>query len=208
MTTTKSYDRQPTKLDYASPTQFKFQMSKLPKVEYFCTAANIPGIDMPFSDQKTPLADIPLPGEKVNFEALNVTFIVDENLENYKEIHGWLMGIGFPKDYSQARDLLGAGADRFPTTTGANLQTDPGKVKYGATSIGGIYSDATLVVLSSKNRPVVECRFQEVFPTALSGLQYSQNATDVDYLTATVTMQYKIYEFANVNASSTTVTSS
>ena len=105
MTTTKSYDIQPTKLDYASPTQIKFQMSKLPKVEYFCTAANIPGIDMPFSDQKTPLADIPWPGEKVNFEALNVTFIVDENLENYKEIHVWLMGIGCPKDYSQARDL-------------------------------------------------------------------------------------------------------
>jgi len=208
MTTTKSYDRQPTKLDYASPTQFKFQMSKLPKVEYFCTAANIPGIDMPFSDQKTPLADIPLPGEKVNFEALNVTFIVDENLENYKEIHGWLMGIGFPKDYSQARDLLGAGADRFPTTTGANLQTDPGKVKYGPTAIGGIYSDATLLILSSKNRPVTEVRFSEVFPTALSGLQYSQTATDVEYLTATVTLQYRLYEFANVNASSTTVTSS
>jgi hypothetical protein len=208
MTTTKSYDRQPTKLDYASPTQFKFQMSKLPKVEYFCTAANIPGIDMPFSDQKTPLADIPLPGEKVNFEALNVTFIVDENLENYKEIHGWLMGIGFPKDYSQTRELLGAGADRFPTTTGANLQTDPGKVKYGPTAIGGIYSDATLLILSSKNRPVTEVRFSEVFPTALSGLQYSQTATDVEYLTATVTLQYRLYEFANVNASSTTVTSS
>ena len=80
MTTTSSYNRQPTKLDYASPTQFKFQMSKLPKVEYFCTAANIPGIDMPFSDHKTPLADVPLPGEKINFEPLSVTFIVDENL--------------------------------------------------------------------------------------------------------------------------------
>ena len=208
MTTTSSYNRQPTKLDYASPTQFKFQMSKLPKVEYFCTAANIPGIDMPFSDQKTPLADVPLPGEKINFAPLEVTFIVDENLENYREISGWLMGIGFPKDYSQTRELLAAGQDRFPTVSSANLETDPGKVKYGPTAIGGLFSDATLLVLSSKNRPVVECRFQEVFPTALSGLQYSQNATDVDYLTATVTMQYKLYEFANVNASTTTITSS
>ena len=208
MTTTSSYNRQPTKLDYASPTQFKFQMSKLPKVEYFCTQAQVPGVSMQFSDQKTPLADIPLPGEKIDFEALSITFIVDENLENYKEIHGWIMGIGFPKDYGQTRDLLGAGADRFPTTTGANLQTDPGKVKYGPTAIGGIYSDATLLILSSKNRPVTEVRFSEVFPTALSGLQYSQTAIDVEYLTATVTLQYRLYEFANVNASSTTVTSS
>ena len=41
MTTLKS--RQPTKLDYASPTQFKFSILKLPKTEYFCTAVNIPG---------------------------------------------------------------------------------------------------------------------------------------------------------------------
>ena len=44
MTTLKS--RQPTKLDYASPTQFKFNILKLPKTEYFCTAVNIPGISL------------------------------------------------------------------------------------------------------------------------------------------------------------------
>ena len=35
MTTTNSLTRQPTKLDYASPTQFKFSILKLPKVEFF-----------------------------------------------------------------------------------------------------------------------------------------------------------------------------
>ena len=30
MTTTNTYNRQPTKLDYASPTQFKFNVIKLP----------------------------------------------------------------------------------------------------------------------------------------------------------------------------------
>ena len=204
MTTTNAYDRQPTKFDYASPQQFKFQISKLPKVEYFCTAVNIPGVAVSSTAQRTPLADVPLPGEKVNFSALEMTFLVDENLENFKEIHGWLMGLGFPRDYKQSRDALGAGADRFPTSSGADLTTDPGKVKYGATSVGALYSDATLIVLSSKNRPVTEVRFSNVFPTALSGVQYNQNATDVDYITATVTMEYQIYEFADVGGSSTT----
>ena len=44
MTITNSYNRQPDKLDYAEPTKFKFSIIKLPKVEYFCTAANIPGM--------------------------------------------------------------------------------------------------------------------------------------------------------------------
>ena len=43
MTTTNANNRQPTKLDYAEPTKFRFNVIKLPKVEYFCTAANIPG---------------------------------------------------------------------------------------------------------------------------------------------------------------------
>ena len=42
MTTINSFSRQPTSLDYASPTQFKFQITKLPKVEYFCTSVNLP----------------------------------------------------------------------------------------------------------------------------------------------------------------------
>ena len=46
MTVTNSLTRQPTKLDYASPTQFKFSILKLPKVEYFCTSVNIPGINL------------------------------------------------------------------------------------------------------------------------------------------------------------------
>ena len=66
MTVTSTYARQPTKFDYASPTQFKFQLTKLPKVEYFCTAANIPGISIPSPSQPTPLADIPLPGDTIS----------------------------------------------------------------------------------------------------------------------------------------------
>lgn len=46
MTTLNALSRQPTSIDYASPTQFKFSISKLPKVEYFCTSVNVPGITL------------------------------------------------------------------------------------------------------------------------------------------------------------------
>ena len=52
MTTINSNTRQPTKLDYASPTQFKFTIIKLPKVEYFCTSVNIPGIELSSGGQQ------------------------------------------------------------------------------------------------------------------------------------------------------------
>ena len=207
MTVTNSLTRQPTKLDYASPTQFKFSILKLPKVEYFCTSANIPGVNLGDATQATSLKNIPLPGDKLTYEPLQMTFLVDENLENFQEIHGWLVGLGFPRDHSEFQNLLTSGTDRFPSRT-TSQSTEPGKVKYGAADTGGTFSDATLTVLSSKNNAQVEVRFRDVYPTGLTGLQYNQQAADVDYLTATVSFSYLVYDFASVGSSTTTVTTS
>ena len=208
MTTTNSYSRQPAKQDYADPTKFKFSIIKLPKVEYFCTQVNLPGISISDNySQPTPFRDIPLPGEKLSYEPLSVTFIVDENLENYQEIHGWLRGIGFPGGHEEFKNLLDGGSDRFPTSKNSKLG-DAGRVKFNAPDTGGIFSDATLNILTSKNNPVTEVRFNDCFPISLSGLAYNQQATDTDYLTATVTFNYKLYDFASSNASRTTITTS
>lgn len=206
MTITNALSRQPTKLDYASPTQFKFNIIKLPKVEYFCTAINIPGISINYVEQQTPLKDIPHPGEKLKYADLQMTFIVDENLENFQEIHGWLYGLGFPDGYSDYKSLTDAGQDRFPTSKGS-VSDELGKVRYPAPSQGAAFSDATLMVLTNKNNPVVEVRFKDVFPISLGGLQYNQQATDINYLTCDVIFKYSIYRFANINSSTqTTVT--
>ena len=157
MTTTNAYSRQPSKQDYADPTKFKFSIVKLPKVEYFCTQVNLPGISISDNySQPTPFRDIPLPGEKLRYEPLSVTFLVDENLENYREIHGWMYGIGYPKSRTQFASLVEAGKDRFPTTGRDSLTTDAGKVKYGALPLGPIFSDATLNVLTSKNNANID----------------------------------------------------
>ena len=51
-TETSPLNRQPTKLDYSSPTQFKFTIHQLPKVEFFTTAATIPGITLSSYEQQ------------------------------------------------------------------------------------------------------------------------------------------------------------
>ena len=55
---------------------------------------------------------------------------------------------------------------------------------------GPTLSDATLIILTSKNNPVIEVRFKDLFPTSLTGLTYDQQADDVNYLTATVSFEY------------------
>ena len=208
MTITNAYSRQPTKFDYASPTQFKFQLLKLPKVEYFCTSVNIPGVSLSNIDIATPLKSIPVPGTILDYGDLEMSFLVDENLENYREIHGWLTGLGFPRDHTQAKTLLDAAKDRFPTGGKSDAVTDAGKVTGSPMPLGPVFSDATLNVLTSKNTANIEVRFSDMFPVSLSALNFNQQANDVDYLSASVTMKYKIYEFATKGAGRTTVTTS
>lgn len=206
MTELNSLTRQPTKLDYAAATQFKFNIIKLPKVEFFCTSVNIPGITLGETSQPTPLKDIPIPGDKLTYSALDVSFLVDENLENYREIHGWLTGLGFPRNHTQFETLVNAGKDRFPTSNATAKNRDAGRVEDQGYDVGAYYSDAILTILSSKNNPVLEVRFRDLYPTSLSGLSYDQQAGDTSYLTGDVSFSYNIYEFAAVNSATTTET--
>ena len=169
---------------------------KLLKVEYFTTACNIPGISLNATSNQLRWRTYHFQGDTLTFSDLEITFLVDENLENYREIHGWMYGIGFPKSRTQFADLVDANKDRFPTEGRDSQNTDAGKVKYGAKALGPIFSDATLNVLTSKNNANIEVRFNDVFPVSLSGLNFDQQANDIDYLTATVSFKYKLYEFA------------
>ena len=195
MTSTNAITRQPTQLDYASPTQFKFNIIKLPKVEYFCTEVNIPSLQMTNATQVTPLRDIPLPGTKLDFGDLVLTFMIDEKLENYEEIFGWLRGLGFPEDHSDYANLLSSGRDRFPTQGKDRVNLNAGREGTAAPQ-GGILSDATLTILSAKNNPIKEVRFKDIFPVSLTGVSYSQQASDVQYLTSSVSFKYTTYSFA------------
>ena len=191
MTDVNVQTREPSVLDYASPVQFRFKCSKLPKVEFFCQTANIPGIGLGVADIETPLKSIPFPGDKVTYQDLAISFLVDENLNNYKEIHDWIIGLGAPQNHTQFSTLRDTGTDRFPgqTTNSPNNNAVPD---------GGTYSDATLTVLNSKNIAVTEIRFHNIFPTSLGALSYDVQASDVNYLSTSVDFSYMYYEIVHL----------
>ena len=198
MTTTKAVDRQPSILDYASPIQFKFTCIKLPTVEFFCQTANVPSITLGTADVETPLKNIPIPGDKLVYGELNVSFLVDENLNNYKELHDWLTGLGFPQNHTQYANLLAAGKDRFPTSD-VGVGTNPDTVVPQTVDDGASYSDATLTILNSKNIAKTEIRFHNVYPTQLGSLAYDIKASDVDYLNVNATFAYMFYEIVQIS---------
>ena len=198
-TSTSPLSRQPDNLDYLSPTQFKFNIHQLPKVEFFCTAANVPAINLGEAIFPTPYKQIAVMGDTLTYDNLSISFIVDENLENYIELHEWLTAIGFPKDREQFTTFRTSTADSPVITQGVSddrgLTTGSSQL---STSARGMFGDAILTILTNKNNPVVEVRFQDLFPVALGALDFTQVATDVEYISVTADFSYKIYEIVTL----------
>ena len=194
-TSTSPLSRHPPQLDYVSPTQFKFNIHQLPKVEFFCTAANVPAISLGEAVFPTPYKEIPVMGDTLTYDNLSISFIVDENLENYIEMHDWLTAIGFPKNRNQFSTFRSSTASTPIATQGTS--DDIGDVQ-PATSARGMFGDAILTVLTNKNNPVVEVRFQDIYPVALGALDFTQTSTDVEYISVTADFSYKIYDIVTL----------
>ena len=175
--------RQPDKLDYASPTQFRFIINQLPKVEYFTTSCNLPAISTTNTEFPTPFKNIPIMGDVTEFEDFTLSFIADEFLENYLSIYNWITGQGFPESRQQFIDF------RDTTSDTSDLNT----AREGRKGDRSMYSDATLTILSNKNNPIVEVRFKDMFPISLGELSYDQAADDVTTLNVEVTFKYQQY---------------
>ena len=189
VTVTSPISRQPDKLDYVSPTQFKFGIHQLPKVEFFTVSASIPGITAGIVTVETPFKDIPMIGDKLTYDNLLITFIVDEYLENYITLHNWMKGIGFPtsrEEFRTFRDVT--------SNTPAGGKAPSVDLEGSAVPDKAMYSDAYLMVLSNKNNPVVEIDFHNIFPISLGALEFTQTATDVEYMTVSAEFAYEIYE--------------
>jgi hypothetical protein len=190
---------QPTVFDYATGTQWRIAFNRIPKTTWFCTAANVPGITLGEASYPTPMADMFVAGDKLTFETLNITFLVDEELQNYRELWEWIVGMGAPVSHSQWTTGLTKG-DGI-TTTFSSVGTDDNiNPRQKSTSTEkNLYSDATLIVYNSKNMPKVNVKFKDMFPTSLSALEYSQDLTDVEYFKASASFRYLYYEFETSN---------
>ena len=181
------FDKQIANRNYMSPLGFKLILTKTPKVDFLCQSANIPQISMGTAIQPSYLKDIPVPGDKVLYDDLNVRFLVDEKMENYLAIHKWITGLGYPESIGQYRQL------KKDDNRTDSLVADKGDPLYFQ------YSDATLQVLNSNYKPSVLINFKDAFPVSLSTLDFDVTARDYTYFTAEVTFKYTIFNITDPN---------
>ena len=190
---------QPTTFDYASPSQFRLKIDKIPTVEWFVTTCNVPGVSIGEALFPTPLIDIGLVGDKITYETLDVSFLVDEDLKNYQELHNWITDISFPISHTSYASATGVAQTNKDSATSSressgSINTLPSKPAQDK----DLYTDCVLQIWNSKNLATVEMMFKDVFPINLSGLNYNSQEVDVEYLQAMVSFRYLYYDFKSL----------
>ena len=94
-------NRNPINPDLLQSTKFRVTFSRLPGVTYFCNSANLPGISLTEIPMPTPFVELYLPGEKAIYDTFNITFLVDEDLRAWTELHDWIRGATFPPEFEE-----------------------------------------------------------------------------------------------------------
>jgi len=180
--TSNPFDKQIQNRNYLSPIGFKFSLMKAPKVSFFSNTAQIPGMTLNASTQASYLRDIPQVGDKIEFEDFSLRFLIDENLENYMQIQNWMRGIGFPESLNEVYSMKAGKVD--------NLRLDPKEPD-------NFVSDGTLLVLDSMQNAQFMVKFNDLWPTNLTTLQFDATPGTIDYFTAEVTFKYTMYNIVN-----------
>jgi hypothetical protein len=164
--------------NFLYPTQFKFVLTRTPKVSFFSNTANIPSMTLQIAKQPTYLKDISQPGNKIDFQDFNLRFLVDEDFTNYMEIYNWIKGLGYPETLEQIY----------------KLQEQDDRISTRLNSAMNIYSDGTLFVLGSNQRSNFQVRFYDLFPYDLTTLIFDATITDANPFTAEVKFKYTYFE--------------
>ena len=168
---TNAFTRQIQNRNFLSPAGFKFSLAKAPKVDFFSQSVSIPNIELGVAVQTTYLRDLPVPGDKLVYGDLDIEFFIDENLENYLQIERWMRSLGYPE------------------SLGETVSLDPQKDSL----LDGARSDGTLLVYNSSFNPIAKILFKDMFPTSLTPVPFTADVTDINYIMATATFKYTIF---------------
>ena len=168
----------PENVNFLSPVGFQLRLSRAPEMTYYLTATRIPSVSLIDVDGiETPFVKMPVPGTKLEFEGVNFTFMVDEDMKNYLELFNWMVSLGFPESFDQATGWS-------PPTPGGD---------------DGYLTDGTLTILTSAMTPNITVTYRDMIISQLSDIEFDSKVSDIDHATCTVTFKIRGYVISQLS---------
>ena len=161
--------KQPDNVNFLYQNYFRFQIQGFDTFNYFCQTVTLPGFGSQSAiEQPTRFTSLKIPSTKVAFDNLEIGFLVDENMSNWRQIQDWMKTIYL-------------------------IDSHKGHEK----NFNNQYRDAELILLNSKSNPNQHIKFKNVFPVSLTGLEFDSTITDLAPFTATASFAFDTYDFVD-----------
>lgn len=164
-------DKRVTNYNQLENKSLQIIIERMPHVNYFCTSAAVPGLTATAVRQPSPFTDVKVTGDKLVYQPLIVNFIVDEEMNNWREIHDWMISYAHPTTFAEYRDDSLLPNQLYPSKK----------------------SDITLLIPNNKYNTTHEFIFVDAFPIDISDLVFDVQIDATQSVVSTLTMEYSYY---------------
>jgi hypothetical protein len=166
-------NRNPENTNLLQPTKFLLTFSRIATTQYFCQSVKVPSVSLGEVDRVTPFLDLYSPGTKLSYEPLDISFIIDEELQSWKNLYDWFISIADPDGFERR---------------GYNRELQQNKH----------FSDATLTIMSALNNPILRIDFSNVFPLTMSSIDFDTRLSADTVVTCNATFRYQSYKYLTI----------
>lgn len=165
--------RVPKNTSFLQPTKFTFSFVTMPFLNYFCQSIQIPGVSTSAPVQPSPFANTYRHGDRLIYEPITISALIDEDLRVWKETYDWLVALTKPQEYEQYKRFY-----------------DPNKT---------LYHDAVMTLNTNSNIPNIRILFKNCHPVSLSGVQFNTSENANTQLSAEIEFRYDYYEIESLS---------
>lgn len=157
-----------------SGSHFVFLLKDFPNLNFTIQNVNLPGVFGSMIQMPTPVGKFNAAMDKLEYETLMIEFLVDESLNNWREVYNWLRAL--------------APTNLF-TTSNQYAQLKEARN-------GTLVTPGTLYILTNSLHINVKVEFKNMFPISLSGLDLSTQDTTDRKLHAKVQFAYDYFDIS------------
>jgi len=163
----------PENTSHLQPTKFSMVFPTLPFINYFFQTCSIPGVSTNAPSVETPFSNTWRHGDKLVYDALTISALVDEDLRVWEESYNWIRSLTFPKEF-------------------------PEYVRYHEKNASP-YHDGFLTIYTNANIPNMRFKFLHAHPLSLSAINFATTDNAETTMTVDITFRYDRYELERLN---------
>lgn len=173
----------------ASSTNHVMTFTRMPYLSFLVQEVTLPGVTATPSKFAAPGMMVHHASDKIQYEPLSVTFIIDEHMNVHRELHAWLNGMSGGEDRSVLTAKFVSDHYEFDWPT-----IKPNEKFNAMTS-----TEAGLTILGVDRQPKFRFVFHNLYITNLGAVQFSTITPDTNVpMTATALFEYDYYSIVDI----------